>query len=765
MAVLAICCSLVSTPAHADSGKSKSSYQLAPDTDISHIVIKYQEGSGVTLRDGLLASNPTTEIPTGTQSQVATDLDVIESTVAAHDYRLQRTFDAFSEDQLDEMHRSAVGKADEALDDLNLFHSLYPSTNVTYAEAEHLVDVLGELEVVEEVYAQPHPGAPHHLTAPDFAPSQGYVDPAPIGVDTAYARMIAGGKGAGVKVVDVEGGWQTTHEDFPVLFSDSGNYNVNEALSWNDHGTAVLGVMGAVDNGSGVTGMVDEATFGVQSLFKQAVVEDPPGIFKTVDEDHLANAIFLAADAVGVGGIVLLEVQYPGPIGGQSCNKEVNEHCYHVAAENSRAFYTAIKHVTTKGVIVVEAAGNGSMDLDNSIYGGRFDRSFRDSGAILVGASQSDARTPMFFSNYGSRVDVHGWGENVTTLGYGDLFDGGHNDRDHLYTAGFSGTSSASPIVTSAAASLQGIVVAAGLKPLDSVGMRSLLSFTSTPQTGDLSKNIGGLPNIRAAYQSLSLTSTAVIEGTHSPDDIRVHVEPTIDGLNRVSVYGSSNHRDGAVLENVSQIEVDTYAGADTVQFDIESQDVRIDLNQKGGENTTSAKIGLQTPAGSEHAFAGLNLNAEKIEMDIQNRSRLLDADVEFDLTSRDGSVKITNHTMLDTGLTSMNFIGVGGPGSDIIELVELGPGEFMQSGSITAEIVKFNVKGNATLVGGIAPLVDASVCEYTVEGDLEIVGAATIGCDRAKVVITGVITRPTGLVVSANDCDVNEALPVCDPR
>ena len=40
---------------------------------------------------------------------------------------------------------------------------------------------------------------------------------APGGIDARYAWTISGGNGAGVRIIDVEGYWQTTHEDMPVL--------------------------------------------------------------------------------------------------------------------------------------------------------------------------------------------------------------------------------------------------------------------------------------------------------------------------------------------------------------------------------------------------------------------------------------------------------------------------------------------------------------------------------------------------------------------
>jgi serine protease len=152
----------------------------------------------------------------------------------------------------------------------------------------------------------------------------------------------------------------------------------------------------------------------------------------------------------------------------------------------------------------VEVAGNGSADLDSAAYNNAFNRNVRDSGAILVGASLSDQRSPTCWTNFGTRVDVHGWGENVVTMGYGDLFTGDHNKENQFYTAQFSGTSSASPIIVGSAASIQGVANNLGLAQFDSMAMRELLVGTGTVQTGDLARNIGPLPNIRAAIESIN---------------------------------------------------------------------------------------------------------------------------------------------------------------------------------------------------------------------------------------------------------------------
>jgi hypothetical protein len=164
------------------------------------------------------------------------------------------------------------------------------------------------------------------------------------------------------------------------------------------------------------------------------------------------------------------------------------------------ANFDAIKSATARGIIVVEAAGNGSMDLDSSIYGGAFNRLVRDSGAIIVGAGSSGGRVPLCFTNFGSRVDLQGWGENVATLGRGDIRINGTDDRQ-WYSTSFSGTSSASPIVVGAAASIQGLRKNRGLGAFTSTAMRDFLRQTGVPQASN-PKQIGPLPNLRAAIDA-----------------------------------------------------------------------------------------------------------------------------------------------------------------------------------------------------------------------------------------------------------------------
>ena len=129
----------------------------------------------------------------------------------------------------------------------------------------------------------------------------------------------------------------------------------------------------------------------------------------------------------------------------------------------------------------------------------------------MVGAGRSDDCSRLTFSNYGQRVDAQGWGHLVYTTGNGDIFNGGDPDGTRLYTAIFSGTSSASPCVVACIAVVQGVMKAHGRAPLTPAEAQYLLRLTGTRQRDSPSpggdewgshatfktERIGNRPNLR----------------------------------------------------------------------------------------------------------------------------------------------------------------------------------------------------------------------------------------------------------------------------
>lgn len=368
-------------------------------------------------------------------------------------------------------------------------------------EALEIAQALRARDDIETAYVKPRPLLPlapdqpelelapaiADQPVPDFAARQGYHAPAPEGVAIDAAWALPGGMGDDVRIIDIEGGWCLDHFDLGGNGGLAGGDPYPE-LDWRNHGTAVLGVLIAEDNSSGVRGLAPNAR---GSAFTHRL-EGPAG------------AIQRAADLLGPGDLLLLEMHSPGP---RYDFEERDDQAGYVAVEWWPDCYDAIRYAIRRGVVVVEAAGNGAEDLDDPFYDASADyfpedwsNPFlrRDSGAILVGAGTPAGggfgapRSRLDFSNYGTRVDCQGWGRAVCTTGYGDLYAG--SGERQWFTREFSGTSSASPIVTGVAACLQGIAKKRGA-PLSPLAMRQLLRDNGSEQQGP-NEPIGRLPDL-----------------------------------------------------------------------------------------------------------------------------------------------------------------------------------------------------------------------------------------------------------------------------
>ena len=346
---------------------------------------------------------------------------------------------------------------------------------------------LAQLDGVAEAYVGPLP-PPLPVTG-DFERKQRYRQPSVVGIGDTGVGSIAGADGSAVTIIDVEYSWNLDHEDLTAARSGLiPNGTPCDPFDSTDHGTAVLGVLAAADDGRGVTGIVPEADIGVTNAAKETV----GGCSWSP-----ASAINVASAALSPGDVILIEQQTYGP------DDQL------VPVEWMASSYDAIKTATAQGIVVIEAAGNGSADLDDTaVFGDPFPQGKTDSGAIIVGAANAcgwDARSRASFSTYGSRVNLQGWGECVATTGYGDLSGTTAND---LYTSWFSGTSSASPIVAgSAAAVLSAHEVDTGT-PMSPQDLRQSLISTGTPQlTGPdvRSGHIGPMPNLLAAIAGDSM--------------------------------------------------------------------------------------------------------------------------------------------------------------------------------------------------------------------------------------------------------------------
>ena len=448
-----------SEPARSATGPSDA--RVRPGQSSTALHVKFVDGSGIRLRGQRFVSLTGTDV-----SGLAAVLD------AAPGWRADRMVTRSEEEVAADKVRNEA-RSGRRLADFNLWFE------IAVPEAADLEALLGELialDVTEVAYAEPLP-APN--ASPSFVTEQGYRTASPDGIGAELVSGIAGASGDRVKVIDIEYSWNVDHEDLDRARAPGAlirNGTPTDPFHSDDHGTAVLGELVGDADAQGVTGLVPGATVGMVNAMNVERGYD------------LANAIDTARRSMVAGDVMLIEQQTTGPNGD------------YAPVEYWSAFYDAIRLATSQGIIVVEAAGNGNSNLSGPAYADTI-QARPDSGAIVVGAGAAPGcgvpRTRLGFSNHGARVDLQGWGECVATTGYGWLHGG--SDKNAFYTAGFSGTSSAAPIVAAAAAAVSSAHERATGGNLTPHEVRARLVSTGTPQDVSVPGKIGPLPDLTRA--------------------------------------------------------------------------------------------------------------------------------------------------------------------------------------------------------------------------------------------------------------------------
>jgi subtilisin family serine protease len=365
------------------------------------------------------------------------------------------------------------------------YYFAYYENAPTFEEAEQILERAYKTSGVEYAYFEPIPedagfssGEPKLETdaepIPDFEKEQFYLDAAPVGVGAREAWSQLGATGKGIRMIDLETGWFTNHVEFKPVFYDNGK-NQNR-----DHGTAVWGEIAAKRDGVGVTGIAYDSEFGIAGTGWTGGSDSAYPVM-------VAAQLEAAIDKLAAGDVLIIE-QHAQVVDG-----------IYAPIEYYPAVFAALREASDKGVLCIAAAGNGGADLDHERYQGAFDLKVRDSGCILVGASESPKgvapRTRASFSNYGSRLDAFGYGRDVVTTGYADLYRSAPDAPLATYTARFSGTSSATPIVTGAVVSALSVLKTKGIQ-VSPIKLREALRATGTPQEGNTLERIGTMPEI-----------------------------------------------------------------------------------------------------------------------------------------------------------------------------------------------------------------------------------------------------------------------------
>ena len=441
------------------------------DVSLHHMmIVKFSEESEVRWANG------------APYSKSGVSLAQLSGFLAKHpEITMRRQTPQLPEDLLDFWESNGERNTGKDLANLNNYYIFEISSN---PDPMMLIQEVIQIDILETVYYQPRsePACSDiGAVTPNWEANQDYLEAAPTGVNANYAgNYHASGRGnPGSWCIDVEWDWTEDHEDFPAGFSvlSGGDQGVGA-----DHGDACTSIIGACDNGYGVSGV----SYGVT----------PKAVSWPIQGSWEAG-FNTASSWLFSGESYFIEIHALGPIPNPDPPCQCNCSQYHyIAVEYWQASFDAIETHTANGEIVYEAAGNGGMDLDNAVYGNRFQRWFRDSGAILCGAGIPSTIDHECWTNYGSRLDLSGWGSQIYAAGYGDLFNPTGN-RNQRYTSDFGGTSGATPIVTGSGNCLQGISQDKYGITLTPSQLRSYMSITGSDWTG--SRDIGERPNLVSA--------------------------------------------------------------------------------------------------------------------------------------------------------------------------------------------------------------------------------------------------------------------------
>lgn len=466
------------------------------------------------------------------------------------------------EQTLNRLREKGQRQGGKALPDLNLWLRFKLRRG---ADRDLFIQAMRGLPIVEKaeaaLTAQPLPA-----TTPSFVGNQGYLGAPTDGIGAQLAWTVPGGTGANVTIYDAEYNWLQSHEDLDTaagvtLLLNGGDSNSPPGYSGcpapcdslnREHGTAVLGELIGTNDSIGITGMAHGASLGLAPA-------------NTTNLGYnLGNAITLATNDGGAGDVILIEQQ------ATVCGIDLGP------SEVAGSVFSAIQTAVANGIVVVEAAGNGGVNLDAPACGTTFDPTVQDSGAIIVGAGQppgTNDRVREGFSTYGTRVNVQGWGSAIWSSGYGD----GHKDSDNTgdankwYTNSFGGTSGASPMVTAAAAIIQSARNSAGMGFLTPAQMRTLLINTGSAQQGNTAEHIGPRVNVAGALVS-TLTADMQVTKSDSPD-------PVVIGANLTYTMGVTNAGPGI-------------AGSATFADTVPTNTTFVSLSAPAGWSCTTPSVG-----------------------------------------------------------------------------------------------------------------------------------------------------------------------------
>ena len=246
------------------------------------------------------------------------------------------------------------------------------------------------------------------------------------------------------------------------------------------HGTATLGIVGAIDHDSNGNEEPDGLSPDQSRAQERGIVGLAPEadlyffpIVSLEEGGRLLGAIGSALITFDPGDVLSFSI---GPFG-----------CGTLAS--SQGEWLMLRLAADSGVTCVISAGNDCCSLSTAPQFESNDSDVSIIGAVYPGRGNFNVYCRLGFSNYcdgcaePDAVHVSAWGTSVATLGYGSMFfpDG---DLNRSYSNDFGGTSAAAPQVAALVACLQGLSKQKWGIPLSPIQIREIISGNGWGQCG-----------------------------------------------------------------------------------------------------------------------------------------------------------------------------------------------------------------------------------------------------------------------------------------
>jgi subtilisin-like proprotein convertase family protein len=529
-------------------------------------------------------------------------------------------------------------------------------------------------------------------------------------------------RGAGIDIFVIDDGFDYNHADLAANYDTSRDFDYSDndsnpfGTSSQAHGTAVMGIIGAVgNNGVGVTGIAYEANvIGYR-------------VYNFISEQWLDNIRDAIKDSADNGADVV-------NISQGIANDANSEFGNGYSAAGFTEIDASINHAVDTGrgglgSIIVKSAGNSRSDN----YDVNSDPWSNNTQQVVVAAVDQNGFVS-FYSSYGAGNLVSGFGtpgQVVTTDRSGSA---GYNSTD--YTSSFNGTSSAAPMVSGVVAlmldaegglgwrDVQNILAYSARHVGSAVDNATIAGSERTPWdwNGANNWNGGGLHysndygyGLVDAHAAVRLAESWIVMGaaqTSANEVVTIQ-----DGLNSSFVIPAGSTGTTFNVVESETIEVERV----TLELDFATTylgDMKIYLTSPDGEE----HLLIQNQAGAADYDGRYVFESQAFRGEMSNGTwsvRIVD-DVALDpLTVRDivlrtyGQTATNNDRYIFTEEYS-NYAGVGGHAVAISDIN--GGNDWINAAAVrTASTI--NLAGGASMIDGVNMTI-STLIENAVGGD-----------------------------------------------